>query len=550
MLPTYSEEEKKQAEQIIYSYILKDYNICGNLGSAVGQEMPKDLKSSILYESSFEECDWGECDLTNMSGNGSKFLSCDFYTSKIHNAALQHSLFDNEVFYNCTFKGSNLAYSTFVWSIFKDCQIDGCAFTGTNFNHVTLQNCKISHSNFEMCRFQDVSFINTDFSNQALKYAFFNNVKMKYVLLPFMQLPYTFGGMQHTFSNKNHVQLATTNPNNPIISTREYRKMLPTLIVFFAGHNDYFPLANCYLANGQRDLAEQANEKGIVNSVLRCDFRKLYFFCLQATQEIQISKNKRCELYNKINKLFASNLLNRAEYHEFRHYFPMIKQLMFDNPCNSPTLLLSFHTNIAASDFKNLGLLMRTLDEVAENCGVKLDSKHMEIRHNSPNIVDWLPIGDVTQLFHLLHSTWETVYPVLSSSLQDIANVATLITALHGYYKLKKSKESKFKKKAIKTPLNFIESQIDDSNEPKKDDKLETLRLRVELLNQEKKWQELQKNNFLSNSDNSESIKKKLQKRREELINSGIHIDSLEVQLLGEQCDVLEHLYYTNLENI
>lgn len=89
----------------------------------------------------------------------------------------------------------------------------------------------------------------------------------------------------------------------------------------------------------------------------------------------------------------------------------MIKQLMFDNPCNSPTLLLSFHTNIAASDFKNLGLLMRTLDEVAENCGVKLDSKHMEIRHNSPNIVDWLPIGEVTQLFHLLHSTWETVYP-------------------------------------------------------------------------------------------------------------------------------------------
>lgn len=156
------------------------------------------------------------------------------------------------------------------------------------------------------------------------------------------------------------------------------------------------------MANQQYELAEQANEAGVINSASLKDFRKLYFYCVQATQELNVTKTKRSKLYNKINKALMSVKLNRAEYQEFRHYFPMIKELMFDNPHNNPTLLISLHTNINSDDFDNLSILMRILDELSEECGVKLDSKHIEIRHNSPNVVDWLPVGNIDQLLQLL----------------------------------------------------------------------------------------------------------------------------------------------------
>ena len=257
-----SDRRLKKAEELIYSYIIKDYNYRGTLGSAEGEEMPKDLSSAILYESSFKECVWGESNWDSLSGNGSKFTSCDFFTNKIYNAALQHSMFDNSVFYNCKFEGNNFAYSVFTWSIIKRCPIIGCAFTGTTFNHVTFENTTIAHSNFELCNFQNTKFINTDLSSLALKYAFFRNVSMNNVILPFMQIPYTFGGMQYIFNTSDKIKISTTNKKKPNISIDEYKKTLPELITFFRGHDDYFPLTNCYLADKQYDLAKKLTKKG------------------------------------------------------------------------------------------------------------------------------------------------------------------------------------------------------------------------------------------------------------------------------------------------
>jgi hypothetical protein len=79
MLPQFSKEDIKKAEDIIYLYIEKDYNIKGSLGSANGMEMPTDLTNSILYESSFNECIWGNGNWDSLSGNGCKFTTCDFF---------------------------------------------------------------------------------------------------------------------------------------------------------------------------------------------------------------------------------------------------------------------------------------------------------------------------------------------------------------------------------------------------------------------------------------------------------------------------------------
>lgn len=547
-----SDRRLKKAEELIYSYIIKDYNYRGTLGSAEGEEMPKDLSSAILYESSFKECVWGESNWDSLSGNGSKFTSCDFFTNKIYNAALQHSMFDNSVFYNCKFEGNNFAYSVFTWSIIKRCPIIGCAFTGTTFNHVTFENTTIAHSNFELCNFQNTKFINTDLSSLALKYAFFRNVSMNNVILPFMQIPYTFGGMQYIFNTSDKIKISTTNKKKPNISIDEYKKTLPELITFFRGHDDYFPLTNCYLADKQYDLAKKTNEEGLLKSAMIGDFRKLYFFCIQATQELNISRKCRSILYKKINEnLIDINLINRAEYQEFLHYFPMIKQLMVDNPQNKPTLLLSFHTNIDSHDYKKLGILMKTLDELAEESGVNLDSKHMEIRHNSPNIIDWLPVGEINELLSLLQNTWETISPLLSTALGNAANVATVVTGIYGLHKICKSrKENKLKKdKELFDQTTKCEKVLNSADKSLASDRIEALRLRVDLLQKQQSWQKNKINIQHPSISSTKTVSQNLSKKIEKLKQSDIRIDSLEIQLLDRECDALEQLYNSSFNS-
>lgn len=64
------------------------------------RNIPKDLRDTILYESSFKKCLWENLDFTNVSGNGCKFITCDFCGNKIINAAFQYSTFDN-IFFCC-----------------------------------------------------------------------------------------------------------------------------------------------------------------------------------------------------------------------------------------------------------------------------------------------------------------------------------------------------------------------------------------------------------------------------------------------------------------
>ena len=540
-----SKKSNVSTEENIFSYIIKDYNSCGSLSSAEGQNIPKDLRDAILYESSFKRCLWENCDLTNVSGNGCQFITCDFCGNKVINTAFQHSTFDDNIFYNNNFLGSNLAYSIFEWNTLKESNIDGCAFTGATFSNTTIRNCTIKHSNFELCVFQNTTFIDVDLSNLALKYVFFKDVKMKNVRLPFMQIPYTFGGMKYVFSQKDNIRIVTTNPQMPLMTVKAYKKLLPQLIDFFYKQSDFFPLANCYLANDQIERAKKANNVGIITSTSVCDFRKLYFFCIQATQEIRISKEERRDIYNKISNNIRFENLSGAEYREFRHYFPMIKRLMFDNPYNNPTLSISLHTNIAADNFKNLGLLMKTLDMIAENSGAKLDSKHLEIRHNSPNIVDWFPIGELPDLLNILSNTINIIKPFITEEfpklLQNVGAIATIIGTV---YTAKAYKESRTKSEENSEIIEQKDNaDLDKSNSNAACASDEIRKMRKELEDKKAEYQRKMASKFHTTSIKMKESDNAFFDIVKEIEKENIKINDLEVHLLGDQTNLWEYIY-------
>lgn len=527
MIEDFSEDSINKAESKIYKHIFRDFNIKGQLNSGQGvDELPKDLKGTVFYQAMFESGLWNNCDLTDVSGNGTIFRDNDFYQSKINNVSMQYCSFAKDVFQDCMFKGSNFANSTFTNCAIQDGEIYGCSFLGAEFYSGILRNTKISSSNFELCRFRKMHLENIDLRQLTLNYAFFEDVTMEKVCLPFIQMPYTFNGLQYIFNTSDNVTISSDARYTKEINRETYKGMIQDFVVFFNAKNQYFPLTNCYIVQNKMEEAILCNETGIKKSAVLHDFRSLYFYCIQASQILKISREKRTILYSEINNILSNVQLTEGEYHQFYIYFPMIKKLLFDTPKDNPVLTLTIHTNIDPADYNKLSILLDALEKATNECGISLDSKHIEIRHNSPNVIDFFSSGQ----FNDLISNFQSIFYVLRPIIADLASVITIGGAIGATGKI-------------------ISNKVDKKNVKvrKKQPTSEIIKLRKEL-------NKLLANNGDSNQQSPScnvSIEKtffeKLASIKDILQKSGILITSLEIHFLDGKEDILDTLYNRNI---
>ena len=527
MFENFSKDVVDTAVANIYKHIYRDFNIKGQLSSGQGaDEMPKDLKGTLFYQAIFDSEVWNECDLTDASGNGTIFRDNDFYNSKINNVSMQYCSFTKDIFHNCSFIGSNFANSTFTYCAIQDSEIYGCSFLGAEFYSGILRNTRISSSNFELCHFRKILIEDIDLRQLTLNYAFFEDVYMKNVCLPFIQIPYTFNGLQYVFNTLDNIKISSHNSSINTIELAEYKEMIQDFIIFFNDKNQYFPLTNCYFVQDKLELAAMCNETGIRKSAALHDFRSLYFYCIQASQILKISREKRVLLYSEINTILSTTHLTVGEYHQFYLYFPMIKKLLFDIPNDNPVMTLTIHTNIDPNDYDKLSILLNALEKATNESGITLDSKHIEIRHNSPNVIDFFSSGQ----FYELISNVQSIFYVLRPIIADLASIITIGGAIGATGKFISNKANK---------------KI--ANTRKKQALADIVKLRKELnkllLNNEESYG--QSPSFSINIENT--FLDKLASTKETLKTSGIFITSLEIQFLDGKEDPLDTLYNQNI---
>ena len=521
MIEEYSDDTIKKATLDIFKHIKKDYNIKGKLSDSNNANMPKDMRDAIFYQEIFQSDLWDETDLTNVSGNGTIFRDNDFIKSKLDNVSFQYCSFTEDVFYSCSFAGSNFANSTLVNCAIQDGIIHGCSFVGTEFYSGILRNTKIDSSTFELCRFHKMILENLDLRQITLNYAFFENVTMNKVCLPFLQIPYTFNGLQYVFNTSDNITISSHSNEQSELTVEEYKTMIQDFVVFFNSHNEYFPLVNCYIVQNKWELAHLSNETGIKTSIEKHDFRSLYFYCIQATQVLNIDRSKRVILYSEISRGLSTHNLTGGEYHQFCIYFPMIKKLLFDVPNNNPILTMVIKTNIEPDDYKNLGILLKALDEAADICGIQLDSKHVEIRHNSPNIIDYFSSGS----FSCLISNASSIYFLLRPIIADMSSIITVGTSAAMFGNYIKNKVKPTEKKHVKNNyLNVIQLRKElnrlYTNNGHENEKILYINTNV-------------KKEFLNELENICGTLKQ----------SGIEITGLQIQFLNTEEDILDDLY-------
>ena len=541
----------KSTDDNIYKHIKDDYNRKNQISDCYDTRMDTDLKNIVFYNASFKKCRWFGCDLTNSTANGHVFSENDFRDSHIDNVSMQHCRFSEEVFYNCTFRGSNFTHSTFHSSVLKNCEIHGCSFRETLFNHVILRNNKISSSDFELCRFQNVRLENINLSSLNLRYSFFEHITMHKVTLPFFQMPYTFNGLQFVFQTDDEIDFESQEKEeNGTISYKRYTSMLPDFIAFFKKRQEYFPLANCYDVQGDSKRAQENNLAGVKQSTLSRDFRSLYYFCLQATCVLKYTQETRAKIYKKINHDLQGISLSSAEYYQFGYYFPMIKKLLLDNPGDKPTLSVSMRTNIKPSDYEGLGYFLHLLESLQNTTAHNLDGQHIEIRRNSPAVIDWLSSGGAETLFALLKKTYSVLQPIL----QDSANIVTILglAAIFGPKFTPQITDKETNKtstdsarSAVATATDSSNSKVEDQNEEDSVRVQETTMLRNEI---QSLFQTDIKNTatrfFIPEAETSTDVnRKQVTQWISELQHRGIQILDFDVQILDGEKNFLEYLY-------
>lgn len=521
---SFSEDETRRAESNIYRHISRDFNIRGQLGSGNGlEEMPKDLKNAVFYQAIFASGIWNQCDLTNVSGNGTVFRYNDFEKSQFHNVSMQYCSFTKDVFLRCSFRGSNFANSTFTYCAIQNSKIYGCSFLGAEFYSGILRNTEITSSNFELCHFRNIKLEKIDLRELTLNYAFFENVTMRDICLPFLQIPYTFNGLQYVFDTSDDIKISSHDSAVRSIGLTEYKDMIGDFVIFFSQKNQYFPLTNCYIVQGAMEQAVLCNETGIKKSAALHDFRSLYFYCVQAAQILKLSRERRGLLYADINATLSSTALTEGEYHQFYIYFPQIKRLLFDTPNDNPVMTLTIHTNIDPADYEKLAVLLSALETASCECGLSLDSKHIEIRHNSPNIVDFFSSGS----FHDLITNLQAIFFMLRPIIADAASVITLGGATVKAGKLIWNKTTHTgkvsRKKGCSPEINRLRKELDHL-----------------LLNSQDNYESLP----TFRTDTESLLLEKLAAVKNQLKNSGIAVTGLEIQFLDGKEDILDILYH------
>lgn len=526
MLKSFSEEDTRRAESNIYRHIFRDFNIRGQLGSGNGlEEMPRDLKNAIFYQTIFAAGIWNQCDLTNVSGNGTVFRYNDFEKSVLNNVSMQYCSFTKDIFLNCSFSGSNFANSTFTYCAIQNSKIYGCSFLGAEFYSGILRDTEIHSSNFELCRFRNITLEKLDLRELTLNYAFFENVTMKEVCLPFLQIPYTFNGLQYVFDTSDDITISSHDPSIQKIGLTEYKDMIGDFVIFFSEKKQYFPLTNCYIVQGDMEKAVTCNETGIKKSAVLHDFRSLYFYCIQAAQTLKLSRERRGLLYADINAALSASSLTEGEYHQFYIYFPQIKRLLFDTPNDNPVMTLTIHTNIDPADYEKLSILLSALETATQECGLSLDSKHVEIRHNSPDVVDFFSSGS----FYDLVANLQAIYFMLRPALADAASVITLGGAIGTAGKLiwnKAANTSGVSRKKVSPPeITKLRKELDNL-----------------LVNSQGNYEPLPE----FRTDIESLFLERLSKAKSRLKGSGIIVTSLEIQFLDGKDDALDILYHQN----
>lgn len=243
----------------------------------------KSFNTNFLVKPQFDSCSFDRTNFYGTTTTHSIMNNCE-----IHNCDFANSSFTLSSFSKCNFLNSKISNSSFENTVFENTSlnksvISGCSFTNSIIENTVFENTSINYCDFSGTLFKHSKIINSDLTNNGFDYVEFSeNVVVKNVIFPFMDIFHTFGGLRLLRSFKDEISLSLSD-SSKIISGADCLEQLKIFIPYFYAKSDFLAVANISIFIGEQENAYNAIIKGLKNCLGKKDFKLLFNLCKLAS---------------------------------------------------------------------------------------------------------------------------------------------------------------------------------------------------------------------------------------------------------------------------
>ncbi len=353
----------------------------------------KALNHTILEHCRIIKSNFNQASVTGSMFNHCKFLNCLMEMTDFEFCDFKHCEMNSNQKVSATFNNSTFYESEFHDMVFESALLTGTYFQKCEFNHVN-----ISYTTMENAIFQDCTFHDVDLQNLNMNYIELLTPSMKNVLLPMAQIPYMFGCLQYLISTDDDITIVGTNSES--LTKQEYlSEVIPLLIDYFMKKEEYFPVANIYIAQRNGSMALNYLIKGMAKSITQRDFRMIKFYCKLISNNEIFPKKILHDFYHKLCRLLPVDNMEAMSYIK---NIGEIKYLLFDKTQKS-TLRFTFLTNFYSNEIEKVTCIIGRLFKITKmNSSMYPNDVEIKLSENSPLLIEINISGNIENLEILL----------------------------------------------------------------------------------------------------------------------------------------------------
>ena len=418
---TSSNTEIKQGKQLLIKHAGHAANNNSSFQKSYQANFSNNYSFLSLKRSRLLDCVCYHANFTASAFSGSTFQETLFRDCNFKNASVDFCLF-----YKCYLEAeneengiinANLGNSSIIESRISNLSILQSTVSNVLFEDTTFHKAKIEYSTLENSVFRNCRFEKMELRNLNLEYVEFINPSFDDVVLPYAQIPYIFGILLYLRDSNDSLWISSTSDNR--ISVDEYFSLLPSMIPYYLSEQEYFPVANIYIALNEYEKAFETIINGMKKAGYEKDFRMLKYFCKLAISSGWCNRSKIKQLYSFIYDINNFEPMIDYERHNYYMHLGEFRKILLFHNDTLPTLHMHMHTNILPHETEKVSFLVHTLDQILDT--VKNDDviSSVELHHESPYDLILIVIGAFIVL--------QTVAKGLSVICEPVKNIQEII---------------------------------------------------------------------------------------------------------------------------
>lgn len=379
--------------------------------------------------------------------NRSRFYNCSFNKISFKKAAVTGSIFEH-----CKFNNCNLDYADFEFCNFSDCEIESrkvtdCSFNNSNFIKTTIRKsefgqCTFTNSFFEgsvldqvniifstleSACFSKCEFYNIDWHNLNLEYVEFINPIMNDVVLPSIQIPFTFGLLNYLSETNDNVKISA---NGKLITINDFFDIeIPKLTKKLENRKIYLPISNICLLGRNKDKDKDKGLDYLAREVTDCSFNRDYRgikFCCKLISMCEIDRRYLNTIYKNIANIGASLEPQSTEMKNFSRNIGEIRSILFSKK-ESKSLFIRFKSNIGIEGSERFANLISRFQNIAKPFRNEMLNVKFSLEYNSPLYIEVEIEGD-SSWFSVILGSFMIVADIPQRDFQNYPATSNLLT--------------------------------------------------------------------------------------------------------------------------